>query len=476
MGTMFKPTIKGAALVGGALLSAGLLAGCAGQKLTYSGMEVASLDKGIEALDKVWAAQRANGTASNVDKESRCYAQISGEVLAEKAICGPIHYLGQDAPVWESVAWQPSGEGKDKVQVSPSDSFSTDAPAANTQLYRTDGKKAPEKYELTEPDTKTASATQAIWGLQSVSSGQEDVTVDVVTPESTITVKNPKVSDRIGGESDRVKAGDGHKFGSVTLDVRSESNGAPATSSDSSAPVLAELAFVSGGKTYPLGKAKSGTVGMAVPGDGADLSLAVTYEGLTQTISLADAKMQSKATAFYDDFSRSTSHSGTIAPVKIGKDDTVGDAATFTVPELSATRTAYDPKAGWAPEGKAWLVVKAKVNDDGPVHRGNGGDWGKYTATYDAVVKVTSATVKNISGTEFTAPAKRSDVVASTGWFSYGDDATVVFEVPANVGDFSVDLGVTSSGPKKDGSDAKAPANISVAASFKGIEFVFDKK
>jgi hypothetical protein len=76
--------------------------------------------------------------------------------------------------------------------------------------------------------------------------------------------------------------------------------------------------------------------------------------------------------AFYDDFSRSTSYKGSVAPVKIGKDGTVGDAATFIVPELSAMRTAYDAKAGWAAEGKAWLVVKAKVSDDGPVHRGKG--------------------------------------------------------------------------------------------------------
>lgn len=476
MGKMFISTYKGAAIVGGALLSAVLLSGCGGPKLTYSGMELVKLDKGIEALDKVWAAERANGTASNVDKESRCYAQISGEVLAEKAICGPIHYLGQDASVWESVKWQPSGEGKDKVQVSPTDGFSTDTPAANTQTYRTDGKKAPEHFELTEPDTKTAAATQALWGLQSVSSGKEDATVAVVTPESTITVKNPKVSDRVGGVSDRVKAGDGNKFGSVTLDVRSESNGGISTSSTSSAPVLTELALLSGGKSYPLGKAKSGTVAMAVPGDGADLSLAITYEGFTQTVSLVDAKIQSKATAFYDGFSRSTAYKGSIAPVKIGKDDTVGDAATFTVSELSATRTAYDKKAGWAAEGKAWLVVGAKINDDGPVHRGNGGEWGKYTATYNAVVKVASAAVKNVSGPEFTAAAIRSEVVEGTGWFSSGDDVTVVFEIPANVGDFSMDLDVASSGPKKDGSDAKAPADISVAASFKGLEFVFDKK
>lgn len=465
-----KPLRAGAAVIGGAVLATTMLAGCAGQpKLMYQGMEIASLDKGLESMDKAWADNRTNGAASNIDKESRCYAQVNEDNLAEKAICGPIHYLGEDQAVWESAAWQPSGEGKDKVQVSPGGSFSKDTPAANTELYRTDGKKAPESFELTEPDTETAASTQAIWGVGLSSTG-EPKTVTVVTPESTITVKDPRVSDRVGSASDRVKAGDGHKFASAQLEVQGSSSG------DDSQSVLSELAFVSGGKSYPLGKAKSGSVAMAVPGDGSDIALAVTYEGLTQTVTFGDAKLQSKATAFYDNFSTSTGLQSQPDPVVIGNRE-AGNSAEITMSDLTATRTAYDPKAGWAPEGKAWLVLKANVKDGDPSFRGTGGEWGSYTANYETVVKVSSAAAKNISGTAFTAKLARTEVIKDDeGWFAAGNKVTVVFEVPANVGDFSVDLAFNSAGAKKSGEEPKAPATISVDASFKGLELVFDKK
>lgn len=50
-GEIFTLAYSGAAIVGGALLSAVLLSGGGGPKPTYSGMELANLDKGIEALD-----------------------------------------------------------------------------------------------------------------------------------------------------------------------------------------------------------------------------------------------------------------------------------------------------------------------------------------------------------------------------------------------------------------------------------------
>lgn len=465
-----KPLKSGAAIIGGAVLATTVLAGCAGPKIMFSGMEIANLDKGIEAMDKAWAENRTNGPASNLDKDSRCYAQVNDGNLADRAICGPIHYLGSDQAVWESTSWQPSGEGKDKVQVSPGGSFGTDTPAANTELYRTDGKKAPESFELSEPDTETAAATQAIWGLALNSDGGSEP-VRVVTPEGSVTLKNIKVSDRVGGASDRVKAGDGHKFASASLEVSSSNSGTE------SQTVLTELAIVSGGKSYPLGKAKSGSVAMAVPGDGNDIALAVTYEGLTQTVTFKDGKLQSKATAFYDDFNDSTNVTDTPEPFKIIKDGKVGVDATFDLESVSASLSAYDPKSGWAPEGRAWLAVKASLGDVSPEYSGTGGEWGSYTTVYDTKVSVPSATVRNISGKAFTAKATRSEVDNGdeSSWFSSGSDATIVFNVPANVGDFSVDLNLNSAGSKKEGAEPKAPATISADAAFKGMEFVFSK-
>jgi hypothetical protein len=463
---MLNKSFKASATaLGTAAIASILLTGCGGPTVTYSGMEVSNLGKAIESADALWAQKRASGAASNVDDESRCYAQTSENALAEKAICGPIHYLGEDNQVWESMKWEFAGDGKEKVQLTAVDSFSKDEPAANTTLHRPDGKKAPADLVVPEPDTKTADSAQAIWGI-GLSDVDSDNFAEVVTPESTIVLKSLKVSDRVGGSSDRVQAGEGNKFASANIEV---------TTPGSASTVLTELAITSGGKSYPLGKAKSGAVAMAVPGDGSDMALTVTYEGMTQTVSFADRAVQSKATAFYDDFSRDANNVTKPTSVKIGERDKAGNRAEFEMSSTLATRTAYDEKLGWAPEGKAWLVVTTNVKDGGPLYNGNGGEWGKYTATYDTVVKVSSAKVKNVSGAAFEAEAARTEVVKDEDGYS-GDKTIVVFEIPANVGDFTADFSFNSSGPKKSGNEAVAPATISVDASFTGLELLFNKK
>ncbi|MDP9998407.1 hypothetical protein [Pseudarthrobacter sulfonivorans] len=459
-----KSLKAGATVIGSAALASILLTGCGGPKVTYSGMEVSNVSKAIESADALWAQNRASGAASNVDDESRCYAQVSEDVLSEKAICGPIHYLGSDDQIWESMEWEFAGDGKDKVQLTAVDSFSEDEPAANTTLLRADGKKAPADLVVPEPDTKTADSAKAIWGVTLTNVDETDA--EVVTPESTISLNGLKVSDRVGVSSDRVKAGEGHKFASAKIEV---------TTPGSASTVMSELAITSGGKSYPLGKAKSGSVAMAVPGDGSDIALTVSYEGMTQTVSFADRTVQSTATAFYDDFNRSASNTTKPTSVKIGERDKAGNRAEFEMTSIVPTRTAYDPKLGWAPEGKAWLVVNTNVKDGGPLYNGNGGEWGKYTASYDTVVKVSSAKVKNVSGAAFEAGAARSDVVKDEDGYN-GDKVTVVFEVPANVGDFTADFSFNSSGPKRSSSEAVAPATISVDASFTGLELIFNKK
>lgn len=463
---MLRKSLKtGAAVLGGATLASVILTGCGGPTVTYNGIEVAELGKSLESAETLWAQKRASGAASNVDDQSRCYAQASDKVLVEEAICGPIHYLGEDDQVWETMTWEPASDGKDKVKLSAVDSFSKGEPAANATLFRPDGKKAPADLVVPEPDTKTADSAKAMWGV--TLNGSDRDSVKIVTPESTISLRGVKVSDRVGGSSDRVQAGEGHKFASTQIEVSY-----PGSASNS----LSELAITSGGESYPLGKAKSGSVAMAVPGDGSDVALTVTYEGLIQTVKFADGSVESKATAYYDDYNTSSSNAANNpANVVIGERNAAGNRAEFDLASDSATRTAYDRKLGWAPEGKAWLVVTATVKDGNPVHNGTGGEWGKYTASYDTVVSVKSATVKSISGEAFTADVARTDVVKDDGGYS-GDKVTMVFEVPANVGDFAADFSFTSSGNKTSGSDKVAPATITVDASFNGLEYLFNKK
>jgi hypothetical protein len=463
---MLKNSFRaGAAVIGSAVLATTILTGCAGPKVTLDGAEVSNLEKAIESADNLWAQKRASGTASNVDKDSRCYAQTSEGILSNEAICGPIHYLGQDEQIWETMDWEPAGDGKDKVQLTATSSFSKGDPAANATLYRTDGKKAPADLVVPEPDTKTADATQAIWSSSSSSSVDQTKTT-VKTYDSDISVSGLKISDRIGNESNRLKAGDGNKFASVQLSLR----GSSATSSGPDA-IRTELAFVSGGKTYPIGKAKSGGVSMALPGDGKDTLLAVTYEGLTQTVSLADGKLQTKATSYYDGFA-STTETPSLQPVEVGEE--LGASVDFLPKSFVATRNAYEPKAGWAPEGKAWLVLKGKPDASSLQNKVVSGN-GFSTATYDAVAKVSAATVKNVSGTAFSGEAKRIDNVVNSGFFMTETETTIVFEVPAGVGDFSVGLTMNANGKTSSTRDGVAPT-LSLDGTIPAFELTFAKQ
>lgn len=457
---MLKKSLKaGAAVIGGAVLATTLLTGCAGPKVTLNGSEVSNLDKALESADNLWAQKRASGTASNVDKDSRCYAQTSDGVLANQAICGPIHYLGQDDQVWETMDWEPAGDGKDKVQLTAVSSFSTGTPAPNAALYRPDGKKSPDGLVVPEPDTKAADPAQAIWS-SNYSSNEKQTTVR--TPDGTIDLSKLKISDRVGNESNRLKAGEGNKFASLEISMTTNSVGNPEA-------VLTELAFTSGGKSYPVGKAKSGGLAMALPGDGKDVSLTVTYDGLTQTVSLPDGKLESKATAYYNGISQSAAGPD-LESFMVGNRDS-GTSVKFQPEGVMAELTAYEPKAGWAPEGKAWLVVKGEPDHDGFQDRNSEG-----TVSYSAPTKISAATVKNVSGTAFSADAKRIDNTVESGFFSSTTKSTVVFEVPAGVGDFSVDLTLNVSGAQDSSSSQKThPSTASLDGKIPPFELTFTK-
>lgn len=100
-----------------------------------------------------------------------------------------------------------------------------------------------------------------------------------------------------------------------------------------------------------------------MPGEAADAVLAITFEGLTQTVSLTDGTLESEATAYYDGYT----NEGWVENLPTVKAGTKGEGlyAEFELGTLLVKRTAYEEKAGWAPEGKAWLVFEA--NPKAPV-------------------------------------------------------------------------------------------------------------
>lgn len=466
-----RPVVKKTPAAGCAVLLSVLLAGCGGQQLLYQGTEVLDVDEAVEALDQQWAAHQANGVAATVSDDSRCYLQKSEEVLADEAICGPIHYLGDDETTWDTATVEPVAGQKGTTLMF--DSFSSEGERlANAEPYRPDGKEMPAEVQLEEPDTEAAAPLEAAWDVASVDSVEESA--DVVTPAGTVEVSGAKTSTRYGDASNRKKAPEGHTF--VAFQIR---NVAEASSSSGFGPSEEEgisdidLAITTAGKSYPIGQAKSGTVVMAVPGDAADAKLKVTYDDLTQTVSAAGLTLDSTATAYYDGIQSHTS--ATTKKVINGEED--AEEAWYGYAdegELEADRTAYDEKLGWAPEGKAWLVVNATMPTYGPVYNGFE-DGGRYEASYETEPTIASAKVSNVSGEAFEAKLKDWTLIESGGFLS-DPEFRLTFEVPAGIADFTMDMTINRAGPKQSDSSVEVqPATASMDFVINGTQLSFSR-
>lgn len=395
------------------------LAGCGSPSATFDGKDIKNLDETIESIDAMWAESRTGSTPSEVDDESRCYAQTTELALADQVICGPIHYLGDDEQVWESITLSFSASDEKRTSASPEGPFSIAEREENTILSRPDGKEYPEGLIVPEPDTDAAVPEQAIWN-SSVPVGSEKTEVRV--PDATMQLSGWGISERVGDETNRLKAGDGRTFASIRL------------SDVSTSSVPTELAFVTNGKSYPLGAPRDGGLSMSLPGDAKDASLAITAAGNTQTVSLTTGEVTSTATAYYDGVELISDDTPLIDQTT---DNGSGHTASFQMDDHITWRDSYEEKLGWAPEGKSWLIVDAKWDTS---LRYSTGD------NYEENTKVTSATIEGLSGEKYTTEALSIDNEKVPDDYRNVDTTRVVFEVPAGIADFRVKLSVNVSG------------------------------
>lgn len=436
-----------AALPTSLALAVAILSGCGSPATTYEGSEVEDLDKTIESLDAMWIQNRADGIKSNVDESSRCYAQVADLAMSENAICGPIHYLGDDDQVWEAMtlSFTQTGDKQTAVSLDPDESFHQEASGAgNATLYRPDGKEPPVDLVIPEPDAETAPPEQAIWADPEdyTDTTAEDGTSAVNLPNGvSLQLSNWKISERIGSSSDRLMAGDNRRFASISIsgvNGDSASDGQYGMEQEDQEMVPTTLAFASGGESYSIGAAKDGTVSMSLPEDEAEVALEITTDGLTQTVSLGTGAVTSSASAYYDglELQGSDPESGTV----VGElESEEGMNASVGASQLTTTRDAYEPELGWAPEGKAWLIVNTGWKHELVWQQGI------FSSLYTPKTEVTSATVESISGESFSAEAIRIDEFRESSTWN-NDSAQLIFEVPAGVGDFRVSMDLRLSG------------------------------
>lgn len=219
------------------------------------------------------------------------------------------------------------------------------------------------------------SATGA--GQVVVGHSSDEVTGDsayVLLPTGRIdlTVGQPvdEVTADEAGDGDAHAAPDGGTFVPVRWTHDPFGEGAVPIGVLGADPKEADVVLTSGGAEADLGSPYQlagdqgttdtgvGTMYVAVPGDGEDVSFEVTYDGLTQTVDPATGDRDAGAAApLYGDPTM-----GTEAPCT-----TDGFAAGDVVPDVSCVvdapqRTPYLPGHGWAEDGHTWVLVGVDIN------------------------------------------------------------------------------------------------------------------
>lgn len=457
-----KLTAAGAA----GFVSVMALAGCGGPPLIYNGQELSEVEKSMEEIDAAWKQSVANGVEATVSDDSRCYLQVNDETVAETAVCGPIHYLGNDETTWDGAQWEAIAAGKDKFSLKSETSFVPNQQLqANTDLYRPDDKEPPAEMALKEPDAPVAEKDKAFWlpvGQAPVQADSSNAKPGILkSPIGTVSVVSTDMSNRIGGASNRQQAPEGTQF--LTINFSALTGFEP--SSDVSA-----MAVVVGDKTYPVETVDGQSVVVPVSGDLEKALLRLTYDGLDQDLSLSDLSRvdESVAAGLYSDLEtepkESESRSGDRRINEAEADNTFSGSLNYKV---QAERLAYDQERKWPAAGMSWLKVNLSTNTIGPEWDGKGYDRGVYGLTKTIETPTLQIAGKSIAG-------ELGDV--DNGFFGGGQE--VWYQVPADSpqATFSADVKLVGVLKSTRSSAKNAPPSVEHVYQIRDVNLEFAPK
>ncbi|WAP50472.1 hypothetical protein OL239_10420 [Arthrobacter sp. ATA002] len=374
--------------------------GCGGPPLVYNGQELSSVGQSLEDIDAAWKQAVANGVKATVSDDSRCYLQISENTVAGAAVCGPIHYLGDDETTWDGAQWEPVADGRDTYSLKPPGSFTPGQQLqANTELYRPDDKEPPADLALNEPDAPAAEKDTPFWLPVAQAPGVPEATAVtpgkpgiLKSPAGTVSVTGTEISDRVGGAANRQQAPEDTQF--LTIHFSELTGFEP--SSDVSA-----MAVAVGDKTYPIETAEGESVVVPVEGDAETALLRLTYDGLDQDLSLADLTRmdETAAVGLYSNLEsepkESATRSGELTMNAAKADNAFSGSLTFGV---KAERLAYDQERKWPAAGMSWLKVSLSTSTRGPEWKEENYRRGVYSLTKAIEAPTLQVDGKNITG------------------------------------------------------------------------------
>lgn len=253
---------------------------------------------------------------------------VQDREVTDEVLCGPYRLMASEATAWQrgELTFYP---GESAETVTPALALDEDGRPEfdqgeanpNATPTRPDGEAADLPEQVEEPEAPLARPGQQIDG---VAAEAASTSVRVITPAADDLFQVGVTTERLGGAEDRLAPPDGGSF------VLVDTSGYPST--EDTAYVIS-----AGGTDYPFTPA-SGPTALAIPGDGRDARLGVTYDALTQWFSVATGERQGSAAAgYYDGL---TEEASAACPEEKPEERVAGFNREFSC-RVRVARTAY---------------------------------------------------------------------------------------------------------------------------------------
>lgn len=468
-----------------ALVALATLTGCSKKDLKYHGQTVEKPDETISSLETAWRQEVSDTKKVNVDENSRCYFQTSGDEVNEAAICGPVHFLGDNDQTWLATTLQGSQAGLGtKLAPEEGATFEKADRLPNTELYRPDGQKPKDDLNVPEPAVQNAKAGEVVEVPASESGKPADSsnTGRLQTPDgASYQVYGVSQQSRVGDAEHRRQAPDGSTFiqfsavsnsdGYGNTEPSSSTPSSPGGSSSSPDQHAVRYTLTAGGKTVDV-PLKEGGFAVAVPGDGKGAVLKAEYDGLAQEIQLDNlARRPSGAAGYYSGVKLLPSSSESSETPTAKWEQKPGDSKAQTAEadyDVKGIRTPYMPNYGWADPGQTFFVVSRKLSNLSAK-----ADYHYYKAVFQFTGTKLTADGKEVKPAAFLP----NEETTSSGFGSQAKNDYVVFQVPAAAKTFTLSQSISAKGTLESTSDSdKAPAslNATLPVPSKTIDFSTD--
>ena len=365
----------GIALAAGLLLVTGC--GASGLETGAGTVEQKTAEAFLTTAESAWHRQVDAEPTKNLSPEARCYfvTGADGNKSLGTVACGPLRRLGTaEHRVWDIVRIEPTGGDKPGLEIPDQEPWKqSQVRPDSSALWRPDDNKAADDADaLAAPPAPAAPAALTEISDKSQSLELKPATDKLILPDGTVTLKGIATPETIGNGTEVQAPATGEKFVVAVISTSptvDQLTGNPAYDPQDRTPgskaVATKWTITVGGQKRPVDGLSSSdgsavtperTIIVSVPKDTTEVLLTATNGSVSQSLSLTSGKRTtSTAAAYY----RTSTHA------QLNKDlptKAVNLGSTFkskfSLSLQQAALTPWDPQAGWAPTGQAWVRVQ----------------------------------------------------------------------------------------------------------------------